>query len=259
MNCTRSILPPAAALAVVTLAGVFAAAAPEAAPEAAPGAPPPASAAAPATLKVPPALEPYAAVGSSLAASSRLGEVGWTDEQIEAFLVGVRAGIRGPGYPLDDRARALFASMSQHLKSIDAARRAREFADPERIDAFMRDTSAKYKLQRSESGLAYGIMEGGAGIRPSPEDTVVFSMSATADDAETGIASLTREKVRARVTDLMPGLAEGVQMMTLGSKAMLVLPPALTFGEGTWPEDTVKGAPIFVIVALHEIISPPVE
>ncbi|MBE2212889.1 MAG: FKBP-type peptidyl-prolyl cis-trans isomerase [Opitutaceae bacterium] len=245
MSHPRPLLVSMTHLAMLILFGSFASAAP--------------AAAAPPAANVPEALQPYAAVGSSLAASSRLGEVGWNDEQIEAFLAGVRAGIRGPGYPLDDRAKALFASMSQRLKAIDAERRAKEFAQPGRVEAFMKEACTKFRLQRTDSGLGYGIMEGGAGIRPSPEDTVVFSMSATAEDTETEIPVLTREKMRARVGDLMPGLAEGLQMMTLGSKAMLVLPPALSFGEGSWPEGTVRGTPIFVIVGLHEIISPPVD
>ena len=39
------------------------------------------------------------------------------------------------------------------------------------------------------------------------------------------------------VQDLMPGLAEGVQLLQVGGKALFYVPPALAFPEDKWPAD----------------------
>ncbi len=205
------------------------------------------------------ALTAYAAVGSSLAANSRLRDVGWNDAQVEAFLEGVRAAIRDEGYPLDESAKRAFTEMSRSVAVIDAKRREHEFEQPGRLDQYMKEICERMHLQRSDSGLAFAMMDGGKGIRPSPEDVVVVSMAATADDTTSPIPKLTAERMRVNVADLMPGLSEGVQLMTIGAKAMFVIPPALSYGERSWPEGAVRGAPVIVIMTLHEVISPPVD
>ena len=206
-----------------------------------------------------PELQPYAAIGSELARNSRLREAGLSQVQRDAFLAGVRAALDGTPYPFDESAARLFAEMSRRISTVEAELRARKYAEPGGIEAYMKATCEKLKLKRSDSGLAYGILGGGGTIRPGPDDTVVFSLSATSDDEETALPQLTQERLRARVTDLMPGLAEGVQMMTVDARAMLVVPPELSFGEGAWPDGIVRGTPVILIVTLHEIVSPPVD
>lgn len=204
-------------------------------------------------------LQPYAAIGSELARNSRLREAGLSEAQRDAFLAGVRATLNGDPYPFDEAAAQLFVDLDRRINAIEAELRARRYAEPGAMEAYMKATCAKFKMQRSESGLGFAVMQGNGNLRPAPEDTVVFSMTANGDDEKTAIPELTKERVRARVSDLMPGLAEGLQLMTLDSRAMFLIPPDLSFDRASWPVSVARGTPIFVIVTLHEIISPPVD
>ena len=111
-------------------------------------------------------------------------------------------------------------------------------------------------MERSDSGLCYGI-KAGYGARPAPEDTVVISYKVTLADTTTDVPSLAANRLKARVADLLPGLAEALQMMTVDSAAMLVLPPDLSFGAGEWPAGTERGTPLLFTVKLHEVIAAP--
>ena len=208
---------------------------------------------------LPPELQPYGAIGSQLARNSRLREAGLSEAQRAAFVAGVRAALDGDPYPYDEAAALLYTDLDRRITAIEAELRAQRYAEPGAMEAFMKATCEGYKLERADSGLGFGIIEGNGNLRPSPEDIVVFSMKAMTDDGESEIPRLTKQRMRARVSDLMPGLAEGLQLMTLDARAMLVIPPELSFGSGTWPDGVIRGTPMFVIVTLHEIISPPVD
>ncbi|MES1168801.1 MAG: FKBP-type peptidyl-prolyl cis-trans isomerase [Oleiharenicola lentus] len=93
------------------------------------------------------------------------------------------------------------------------------------------------------------------GIRPSPEDTIVVSFNISSFDGQTDYPQLSQKKIRVHVKDLLPGLAEGVQMMTTQSKGMLIVPPALSYGDSQWPDPLDRGTPLIFTVELHEIIS----
>ena len=220
-------------------------------------------AAEPATPAVAPGaypLETYAVVGSSFAQSTRLADLDWTEEQFNAFLEGVRATLRGKPHPLDERARALLEETGRRLQQRAAPETLAPqefFADPARLEAYMKDMTKNFKLQRADSGLAFGLMPRGGGARPGPDDTVVVSYHAVAADAKTELPSLAVKQQRVRVAELLPGLAEVVQMMTVGSATMVILPPDLSYGAGEWPPGVVRGTPLIYTLVLHEVISPP--
>jgi FKBP-type peptidyl-prolyl cis-trans isomerase len=67
---------------------------------------------------------------------------------------------------------------------------------------------------------------------------------------------LSRARVRATVKDLLPGLAEGIQLLRVGGKALMFLPANLSFSEADWPQSVPKGMPLAFFVELHEIVEP---
>src|SRR4051812_10348243 len=60
-------------------------------------------------------LSGFAAIGSSFAQSSRLNELGWTEEQITAFVEGVRAALHGKAYAFDQAARQVSGEMGRRV------------------------------------------------------------------------------------------------------------------------------------------------
>lgn len=126
-------------------------------------------------------------------------------------------------------------------------------------DQYMREISLKFGLQRSDSGLAFSVQPGRAGMRAGPKDSAIISVIAFAADAKTQLPQLTLQRARIDLSATLPGFAEGLQMMTIDSRAVFVFPPALSFGERAWPEGVERGAPLIFQVTLHEVINrePP--
>ncbi len=217
-------------------------------------APPPLSEAPPAAgTEVP--LTAYSAVGSDMALANHLDQMGWSDAQISAFILGIRAALRGNPFPIDDAAKQVSERISQQVAEIESRQREQEFAKPGRLKQYMKDICKRLNLVESDSGLCYGVQTGSTGVRAGPDDTVVVSCAAFAADAATPIPQLTNPKARVKVSEMLPGFVEGIQMMTAGGQAIFVLPPSLSFGAGKWPPGVDRGTPILFRIGLIEVIS----
>jgi FKBP-type peptidyl-prolyl cis-trans isomerase len=59
------------------------------------------------------------------------------------------------------------------------------------------------------------------------------------------------------VRDLIPGLAEGTQLLRVGGKALFYLPPELAFTDADRPPQLPAGAPLLLFVELHDIEAAP--
>ena len=207
----------------------------------------------------PPApLTAFAAIGSSMAQVSHLPELGWSEEQIAAFVEGVNAVFHGKPYPFDDAARQVSAEMMRKVQELEAHKKQQAvdaFAQPGRLEKYMKEMRKRYGLQQSDTGLAYSVQAGRTGVRPRPGDTIVVSCLATAADGTTKLPQLSSDHMRVKMANLLPGFMEGFQMMSVDSQARFILPPALSFGTGEWPEGVDRGTPLLFFVTLHEVIS----
>jgi FKBP-type peptidyl-prolyl cis-trans isomerase len=202
-------------------------------------------------------LRAYTAFGSSLAQSGHLAQLGWTDAQVNAFMEGMRAAIQGKPYPMDAEAQRLAAEVGRRLGELAAGEAQKAAAvDPrDRLRSYMRDMEKRLNLQETASGLAYSVQSGGNGVRPRPSDTIVLTCRATAPDGTTPIPQLSAANIRVRMDGMLPGLLEGLQMMTAGTQAVFVIPPALSFGKGPWPEGVPQGSPLVYWIALQDVVA----
>ncbi|HEV8702310.1 MAG TPA: FKBP-type peptidyl-prolyl cis-trans isomerase [Candidatus Polarisedimenticolia bacterium] len=207
---------------------------------------------APATATAP--REAYLSLGSSFARDSRLAELGWNDAQFEAFIEGLRAAFRGRPYASSNATEQLQAAIGQRVQELAQREMRNYFAHPKRLQEYMKSRAKELQLEMADSGMAYGLMPGRGTTRPAPEDTVVLSFQAVAADGQTELPALAVNRKRVRVSELIPGLAEGVQLMTAGGTGLFILPPELSFNDGTWPQGVEAGTPIIFTVALHEVI-----
>jgi FKBP-type peptidyl-prolyl cis-trans isomerase len=185
--------------------------------------------------------------------------MGWTDAQVAAFIDGIRAAFRGKPYPPNDAARQITERIRQEIAEIESHEREQQFAKPGHLENYLKEICKRLKLTKSDSGLCYGIDPGTTGSRPGPDDTVVVSCAAYAADVATPLPQLSNKNARVKVSDMLPGLGEGVQMMTVGGQAIFVLPPALSFGSGKWPPGVDRGTPLIFRIALINVISGDVQ
>ena len=193
-------------------------------------------------------LAPYAGLGSFMAENNRIPDLGWTPAQFAAFADGFRASFEGRGLPLDDDARRLRDEISRQVQTMLAKER------PNPLEDYFRALRDKEGVVRTASGLHHRITEPGTGPTPKPGDTVVISFSASLPDG-TALPPLTRARVRMVVRDLLPGVAEGVQLLRTGGKALVYVPPDLAYSEADWPPQLPKNTPLVFFLELHEIVT----
>lgn len=112
------------------------------------------------------------------------------------------------------------------------------------LEQFLRNVRENAAMVQTKSGLLIHIMAPGAGARARPQDAVVVTLSAKGPQGS-DLPQFKLRSARMKVADLMPGLAEGVQMTALGGRALLMLPPSLSFGSGQWPNGIARAHPFF--------------
>ena len=214
--------------------------------------PPPAPAVSttPAATTRPRELEPYAALGSFMAENNRIADLHWSPEKFAAFQEGLRASYEGRGLPMDDAAKRLGEEVSQRVQAMLTAER------PDPIQEYFRTLREKENVKNTPSGLHYRITEEGVDAPPTAADTVVISYAAQLPDGQS-LPKLSQVRVHVKIQDLLPGLAEGVQLLKVGGKALVYLPPELSFTEKSWPPQLPKGAPIVFFLELHDIVKAP--
>lgn len=195
-------------------------------------------------------LAPYAALGSFMAENNRIADLAWSKEQFAAFQDGLRASYEGRGLPLDDAAKRLGEEVSRKVQGMLKAEQ------PDPIQEYFRTLREKENVKATASGLHYRITEEGSDTTPTPADAVIISYTARMPNGN-NLPKLSQVRVKVQVKDLLPGLAEGVQLLKVGGKALVYLSPELSFTEKNWPPQLPKGAPIVFFLELHDVVKAP--
>jgi len=98
-------------------------------------------------------------------------------------------------------------------------------------DAFLAKNKDAEGVMTTESGLQYMVVEAGDGPKPSSSDTVEVHYTGTLLDGTEFDSSHKRgAPAKFPVTGVIPGWTEALQMMPVGSKYKLFIPPALAYG-----------------------------
>lgn len=195
-------------------------------------------------------LAPYAALGSYMAENNRIPDLKWKAEQFAAFQEGFRASYEGRGLPLDEAAAKLRDEISARVQAMVEAEQ------PDPVRDYFRFLREKEGVKEAPSGLHYRITEEGTGALPKAADTVVISYAAGLPDGKS-VPALSRSRVKVVVQNLLPGLAEGVQLLKVGGKGLIYVPPKLAFKEADWPPQLPREAPLVFFVELHDIVPAP--
>ncbi len=94
------------------------------------------------------------------------------------------------------------------------------------------DNSTKEGVVTTASGLQYKILQEGTGATPGPEDVVTVHYTGKTIDGTKFDSSYDRgEPAQFRVSDVIRGWVEGLQLMKEGSRMMLYIPYDLAYGE----------------------------
>ncbi len=99
-------------------------------------------------------------------------------------------------------------------------------------EQFQAEFSAQPDVKSTESGLLYRVMVQGDGETPTEDSTVTVHYRGMLTDGTEFDSSYRRnEPTSFGVTGVIPGWTEMLQLMNVGSKVEVVIPPGLAYGE----------------------------
>lgn len=98
-------------------------------------------------------------------------------------------------------------------------------------DAFLEENKAKAGVVALPSGLQYKILQEGTGPKPTAADTVVCNYRGTLiDNTEFDSSAKHGKPATFPVSGVIKGWTEALQLMPVGSKWQLFIPPDLAYG-----------------------------
>jgi FKBP-type peptidyl-prolyl cis-trans isomerase FkpA/FKBP-type peptidyl-prolyl cis-trans isomerase FklB len=110
------------------------------------------------------------------------------------------------------------------------------------------------KAMRAPSGLIYNEVLAGIGAKPTGSSTVKVHYHGTLIDGTVFDSSVNRgEPITFPLQNVIKGWQEGVQMMSTGGKATLVIPSDLAYGDNGSPPVIPPGATLQFDVELLEV------
>jgi FKBP-type peptidyl-prolyl cis-trans isomerase len=116
---------------------------------------------------------------------------------------------------------------------------------------FLKENAAKEGVKTTESGLQYLVMTEGAGPKPKEEDTVSVHYKGTLLDGTEFDSSYSRnEPAVFPLNRVIPGWTEALQLMPVGSKYRIFLPPDLAYGDRGAPPVIEPGSMLIFEVEL---------
>ena len=127
------------------------------------------------------------------------------------------------------------ADLNAAYEQVEAKQKAKAKAIAEQAATdgkqYLRYNAKKQGVQITESGIQYQVLQNGTGSLPSAADTVRCHYHGTFVDGSVFDSSVERsEAAEFGVREVIPGWTEILQMMAVGSKWHIVVPPHLAYG-----------------------------
>lgn len=137
-------------------------------------------------------------------------------------------------------------TLRMHEKKMNtiAQEKAKEQREETRQTAakYLEENAKKTGVTVTESGLQYEVIEQGEGAKPALSDTVTVHYTGMLVDGTVFDSSRERgEPATFPLANVIKGWAEGVSLMSVGSRYRLVIPSELAYGErkvGTIPAES---------------------
>jgi FKBP-type peptidyl-prolyl cis-trans isomerase FklB len=159
------------------------------------------------------------------------------------------------GAMTDDEIKATLTDLSKDLQQKQAAV-AKEQTDKNRKQGedFLAANKTKEGVVLLPSGLQYKILKAGDGPKPTAGDTVVCNYKGTLIDGKEFDSSYKRgQPATFPVSGVIKGWTEALQLMPVGSKWQLFIPPDLAYGDRQAGPDITPGSMLVFEVDLMSI------
>ena len=155
------------------------------------------------------------------------------DVDSAALIQGMKDALAGGKTLLtEDEARSALMQLQKEMQEKQQAKAAQEGeANKKEGDAFLAANKSKEGVVTLPSGLQYKILKEGNGPKPTATDSVVCNYKGTLINGTEFDSSYKRgEPATFPVTGVIKGWTEALQLMPVGSKWQLFIPPDLAYG-----------------------------
>lgn len=107
--------------------------------------------------------------------------------------------------------------------------------------AFLQKNKTKAGVKETASGLQYEVLKEGKGAKPKAEDTVKVHYAGTLINGKEFDSSIKRgQPTEFPVNQVIPGWTEALQLMPVGAKYRLYIPPQLAYGNFAPPGSIIE-------------------
>lgn len=175
------------------------------------------------------------------------------DVDLDILIRGLRDALGEQEPQMDQQEIAqVMREFFQQLQEANAARR-QELMETNRQDgeAFLAENRTKAGVVETPSGLQYEVLIEGSGLSPSTTSQVTVHYEGRLLDGKVFDSSYERgEPVVFRVSGVIAGWTEGLQLMKVGSKFRFFIPPNLGYGENGAGDDIGPNATLIFEVEL---------
>jgi FKBP-type peptidyl-prolyl cis-trans isomerase len=157
-----------------------------------------------------------------------------------------------------DQAKAAIDKLQEKMQIAQGEKlQAAAQANKKEGEAFLAANRTKDGVMALPSGLQYKVLQPGTGPKPALTDTVVCNFKGTFINGKVFDSSYeSGQPVTFPVNRVIKGFTEALQLMPVGSKWQIVLPPDLAYGESGAGEDIGPNSTIILEVELLSIQAP---
>lgn len=148
----------------------------------------------------------------------------------DALMQGLQNALAGESARLGDRDMQQLLEGLKHdiTESVVRRRKAKVEATRQQSSRYLAKHAQQDAVQTTPSGLQYRVLRAGSGATPGLQDRVNIRYRARLVDGRV-FDSTDKEGASFRVADLIKGLQEGLQLMRVGARWELTIPPNLGF------------------------------
>lgn len=171
---------------------------------------------------------------------------------IEALYAGIKDAIEGKSPRLSPKEMDTSVKAVKKLQADLKEKQAKQ--NLQRSKRFLAENRRLPNVKETKSGLQYKILTPGNGETPKETDTVVAHYKGTLIDGSIFDSSYRRSKpFTTSVTRVIKGWTEALQMMKVGAKWKLFIPPHLAYGSRSPSQDIPANSALIFELELLEI------
>jgi FKBP-type peptidyl-prolyl cis-trans isomerase FklB len=172
----------------------------------------------------------------------------------EILAAGIKDAIAGKPQLTEEQRKEVMTTFEKDMEQKQKAAGQKNAADGAK---FLEENKKKEGVKTTASGLQYKVIKEGSGPQPKATDVVTVNYRGTLIDGTEFDSSYKRgEPATFPVNRVIKGWTEGVQLMKVGSKFQLFIPPNLAYGDRAVSPDLPANSTLIFEVELLDVKPP---